>query len=248
MNFSRTANLALNPSADTRHDDAAEMYSCYGAGFHFGDKYLDIHSISPEDLENKTDEEIIEESENLTKNEAEALLPMARRIFDAMVEIETELIAAVNAYEDGDLDGCIDRLETASHMENDHGDDPSTSDLADRLLVDLSDTPAAAYDLVELGTVNLRDGDGCWVAYSEGSTCEGYRHVVSEADWLRDDWPMDDGDDWPMESDNYTEVFCREATFATDEIAKRVGRALDLAVVHSATDGVCGMINCEEEK
>lgn len=65
---------------------------------------------------------------------AEALVDRARSVREDMDSVEGLLDEAVAAYERGDLDAVIEALQHASSTENDHGDDPATSELIHDLL------------------------------------------------------------------------------------------------------------------
>jgi hypothetical protein len=65
---------------------------------------------------------------------AESLVGRARNVREDMDGIESLLDDAVTAYESGDLDAVIEALQNASSAENDHGDDPATSELIHDLL------------------------------------------------------------------------------------------------------------------
>ena len=58
----------------------------------------------------------------------------ARSVREDMDTIESLLADAVAAYESGDLNAVIEALQSASSSEDDHGDDPSTSQLIHDLL------------------------------------------------------------------------------------------------------------------
>lgn len=140
------SNLQFRKNADTRYDDAENMFSCYGAherqydkdGRHVRD--WEIQVVDAEWLRSDKDEEelvelLLSEDGPLSDRDlAEALAAKAKSVWDDMVAIEELLAEAVAAYERGDLAACLEALSSAGHAESDHGDDPSTSDLADRLL------------------------------------------------------------------------------------------------------------------
>ncbi len=109
-------------------------------------------------------------------------------------------------------------------------------------------TASKALKLDTIGRVTI---DGVeWVAYSDGA----YRHVVKaeyyDADirdlrpWvvLRDD---DEG-----QADAYSQ-WCglghKRGAFADDDTTIAVARALEMSVIHSATDGVCSTLIVEED-
>jgi len=90
-----------------------------------------------------------------------------------------------------------------------------------------------------LRTLGRATVDGvAWVVYSD----EVFRHVVEAEDYDADDvderFPRTDDED---DADQYT-YWCMDARFADDDTALRVARQCDVTHVHSATDGVCGVI------
>jgi hypothetical protein len=150
IDLSDASSIRLREDADTRYDDAEEMYSCYGA-------HITGWVSDPDDLSSATVEcvavqavptdwlrdglrgdaltdRILSECVVTGRDNAVALADLAERVWEAMVEIEDAFGRAVAAYDAGDLDGCVDALQEAQHLETEHGHDPSTSDLADRLL------------------------------------------------------------------------------------------------------------------
>lgn len=76
-----------------------------------------------------------------------------------------------------------------------------------------------------------------YVVYDDGS----YRHVVAATDFDREF-----GDDEYDDEDGYT-AWCGDADFADDETAIAIGRACDLSMVHSATDGLCSVLDCDAD-
>ncbi len=78
-----------------------------------------------------------------------------------------------------------------------------------------------------------------WVVYSDGA----YRHVVTASDYDAEcTIPPADSDD---DAEPYTD-WCSSAEFADDDTARQVGAACDLTCVHSALDGLCSVIDCED--
>lgn len=135
-----TSKLQLRPEADPSHDSAEAMFDAYG--WHLSTESAGdvcVQAVESKWLRDEwTDEQIvaalIEADGDLTRDEAEALCDKARRVWTDLVAIERCLERAVKAYDAGDLDGCVEALQEAGHTETEHGDDPSTSDLANRLL------------------------------------------------------------------------------------------------------------------
>jgi hypothetical protein len=72
-------------------------------------------------------------------DECESLVELARRVRGDMEPIADELERAALAAVEGDLDACLEALRSARNMETDHGDDPSTSGLADQLLEEITE-------------------------------------------------------------------------------------------------------------
>lgn len=85
----------------------------------------------------------------------------------------------------------------------------------------------------EIGRADHRGTE--YVVYDDGA----YRHVVAAADFDREFGSDDD-------EEGYTS-WCGDADFADDETATAVGRACQLTMVHSATDGVCSVLDCEQD-
>ena len=139
--------LALKINADTEHETAAEWYSSYGAHIsteHHGD--LTHDTVDFDDLDDD-DAEIVERLqevyEDLSEDEAESLIALARSIREAAESFVSNLEAAVEAYEAGDLDQVIEALEAASSEEKEHGDDPSAKQLHKQLLEEVKDEEEA---------------------------------------------------------------------------------------------------------
>ena len=115
---------------------AAEMYWAYGA--HVTDEQgnaVMLQAISAGELIDHDDDELIRSlTEDGNGDVADELVALARRVYEAMKEIETELDLAIEAATDGDLERTVDALSLASRLERDHGDDPATRQLASQLL------------------------------------------------------------------------------------------------------------------
>lgn len=145
--LARDAKVSLRPNADTRHDDAREMYDCYGA--HVTDHEYDdegelamerdisMQAVEFDWLDDDDDDAVAEkirEEIGCTPDAAEQLLALARRVRADMEAIAEQLDEAVEAYNAGDLDGVSEALRSARSMETDHGDDPSTRELVEKLV------------------------------------------------------------------------------------------------------------------
>lgn len=178
--FSRDlAKLQLRAAANTRYDDAAEMYSCYGA--HVTLTNEDGEQTGPDVCVQVVESEwlaaglrgddlvdrILNETLVDRRDDAEGLAALAVRVWEDMQAIESQLAEAVRAYEAGDLAACVEALQTAGHAETEHGDDPSTRDLADRLLA-----PKTTYRV-------YRAPDGCSPQYcGEYATLEAAQEAA----------------------------------------------------------------------
>lgn len=142
----RNARVQLVANPNVCHDDAEEMFACYGAHIsteHAGD--VCIQAVDTAWLRDglSTDEiaaKLVEADSDLTTEEAEALADKASGVWDCMVGIEDLLAAAAEAALAGYLDTTLERLREAQSAETEHGDDPSTSALVEQLL-----EPATAY-------------------------------------------------------------------------------------------------------
>ena len=130
-------NLELAQNSNVSHDSAEEMYDSYGAHIstdHNGD--VCIQDVDYDWLDDEEDAKALlaERRPKMTANECESLVSLARRIREAMEDVEDALERASCAAVDGDFAGVIEALQEARGLETDHGDDPSTSALAAQLL------------------------------------------------------------------------------------------------------------------
>jgi hypothetical protein len=135
--------LALAKNAKIHTDDAQNMYDCYG--WHMsteraGDVCLQaVHYEWIEAADGEAEPVIAklrERNDDITADEAESIVKKAMGVYNDMLAIEALLDDAVTAYLLGDRAMTIESLREASFAENAHGDDPSCSDLASRLLID----------------------------------------------------------------------------------------------------------------
>lgn len=131
--------LKLRANANVCHDDAAEMFGCYGWHVSTDSGDFSIQVVDTEWLEDgKTEAEIVElilaESRVDDRDVAVDIAEKAVRVWRDMVAVERALERAANAYMAGDLAACVEALRDAGNMESDHGDDPSTDGLAAQLL------------------------------------------------------------------------------------------------------------------
>ena len=138
--------LQLRAAANTNHDDAEEMYGCYGAhitltndeGEQTGPDVC-VQAVESEWLRDglRGDDliaKIMEETIVDRKDDAESLAGLAERVWEDMSAVDDLLDRAVTAYESGDVEACIEMLQDAGRAEREHGDDPSTRNLARQLL------------------------------------------------------------------------------------------------------------------
>lgn len=126
----------LRPNADTTHDSAREWYESYAWYLSTDDGDVSLQAVKYSWLGDlataKT--KLREKYPGLEDCEAEELVEQAASVRGAAEEIETELAAAVKAYEASDLDACVAALRRASDLEGDHGDDQAATALANALL------------------------------------------------------------------------------------------------------------------
>ena len=135
--------LALKLNADTEHETAQEWYGSYGAHIST-DNHGDLtHDTVDFDWLDDDDSEIVERLqeiyEDLSEDEAESLVALARGIREAAESVVSNLEAAVEAYEANDIDAVIEALDAASSEERDHGDDPSAKQLRKQLIEEVED-------------------------------------------------------------------------------------------------------------
>ena len=243
--------LDLNPDriklvedADISYPTAEEIYEGIGVAVRTDRGDLDVQTVSSEELVNYSEGEIrgelLMDSPDISEEDADNLVGLALDVYEDCESLQKDFEAILDAYDAGDSKLVLDRLMEAGSHERKHGDDSFTRDLAGRLLKEPTSTPDDAYNLRELGTVAIEDEDEetSWVAYEEPNM--RYIHVVSEEDWLNDNWVVDEEES----IDHYIDDFCFYGNFADDETAYRVGQALDLDVVHSIEDSFCGLISC----
>ena len=88
--------------------------------------------------------------DDLTQDEAESIVAAAREIREAAEEVEAALEAAVEAYEDDDLDGVIAALDEARRIEIEHGDAPAANALRSQLLEEVEELDEGLTDLERL--------------------------------------------------------------------------------------------------
>lgn len=185
----------LRPNADTTHDSAREWYESYTWYLSTDDGDVSLQAVKYSWLGDlataKT--KLREKYPGLEDCEAEELVEQAASVRGAAEEIETELAAAVKAYEASDLDACVAALRRASDLEGDHGDDQAATALANALLyvghwtILLSDDGGASEEIesndqptAEEAEQECREWyDGDCGAYGFGP--EGARVVVSWA-------------------------------------------------------------------
>lgn len=140
--LARDAKVVLRPNADTTHQDAAYWYACYGAHISTeaaGD--VEVQAVDPEWLAQDLDDEEIaakirEECAAIafSSDELEELISLARQVWDAATTVCNLLDTAVEDYTAGDLDGVLEHLRAAREVETEHGDDPATSELVEKLI------------------------------------------------------------------------------------------------------------------
>lgn len=127
------ANFALRSDADTTHEDAREWYGSYG--WHMttenaGD--VELQAVEYDWLDGTNADavaKLLADDSDLTDDEAESIVEMARTVRDAAESIESMLNDAVTAYEAGDIDAVLAALESCRSSESDHGDSPASQSL-----------------------------------------------------------------------------------------------------------------------
>lgn len=134
--------LTLTPNANTDHESVAGWYGNYGAQS-FTESYgdIEVQAVDAEwlaaELGSKTIAAKLRASRpNLTDDEVEGMIDLARRVWGAAEGVVADLERAVAAYKAHDLDGVLEALRSARSQESDHGDDPATSNLAAKLLTE----------------------------------------------------------------------------------------------------------------
>lgn len=142
--------LKLRDNANVCHDDAAEMFGCYG--WHTttgqGDVCLQVvHTAWLADC--KTEAEIVDlllaDGAVSDRDDAQEIAAKAMSVWRDMVSVEEALARASSAYDAGNLAACVEALREAGNMESDHGDDPSTDGLASQLLEEVEDVDFSEY-------------------------------------------------------------------------------------------------------
>lgn len=125
----------LIQGADTEHEDAIDWYQSYGAHIeteHHGciePMVVGYADLDGNDVDIRSD--LLRHYPNLLKK--------ARAIREAADGVEAALEAAVSAYEAGDVDGVIEALDEASSIEREHGDDPASSWLREKLVREIDE-------------------------------------------------------------------------------------------------------------
>lgn len=145
--LARDAKVVLRPDANTSHDDARNMYDCYGAhvtdheydqdGELVRERDIELQVVEYEWLDDDDDDAVTQKivaEVGCSKAVAEQLLALARQVRRDMEAVERDLDEAVKAYDTGDINGVIEALRSARGKETEHGDDPSTSELVEKLL------------------------------------------------------------------------------------------------------------------
>lgn len=126
-------------NADLEHETAEEWYGAYGAHIsteHHGDLKHDVVEYDWLDGDDSVIVERLQEMyDELSDDEADSLVALARGIREAAESVVSNLEAAVEAYERRDIAAVIDALEAASLVERDHGDDPASRQLRMQLLL-----------------------------------------------------------------------------------------------------------------
>lgn len=131
----------FKPDANTNHESAENFFDGYGAHVTDHENGCDyrVQLVEFEWLEeNEENEEIVAlllEKKAMGNEIAEELVEKAREIYDAGVELAEILESAVAAYNDGDIAACVEALNSARFTESEHGDDPASSDLRKRLIL-----------------------------------------------------------------------------------------------------------------
>jgi len=147
-----TTTLAVN--ADLSHEDARDWYSSYGWHLDTEECGSVTHDVVEYDWLDQDDDAVValllEAMDDLTQDEAESIVAAAREIREAAEEVEAALEAAVEAYEDDDLDGVIAALDEARRIEIEHGDAPAANALRSQLLEEVEELDEGLTDLERL--------------------------------------------------------------------------------------------------
>lgn len=178
--------LKLRDNANVGHDDAAEMFSCYGWHTSTGQGDICLQVVDTAWLEDgKTEDEIVEllvaDGAVLDRDAAEEIAAKAVSVWADMQAVEKALARAAEAYVAGDLSGVVEALHEAGNMESDHGDDPSTDGLASQLLEKVEEGDFSEY------TVRLSSDPSY---YGVGYTDDDCRRIANDiANLIRGEFP-----------------------------------------------------------
>lgn len=144
----------LTPDADLSHEDARDWYSSYGWHIDTEDCGSVTHDVVEYDWLDQDDDAVVdlllEAMGDLTQDEAEGIVAAAREIREAAEGVEAALEAAVEAYQQGDLDGVIAALDEAKRIEAQHGDAPAANALRSQLLEESEEMDEGLTDLDRL--------------------------------------------------------------------------------------------------
>jgi hypothetical protein len=135
--------LALKINADTSHETAQDWYGSYGDHIStesHGDLTLGtVHYDWLDDDDSAIVERLQKSYKDLSEDEAEGLIALARGVREAAETVVSNLETAVEAYEAGDLERVIEALDASSSDERHYGDDPATQALRAQLLLESAD-------------------------------------------------------------------------------------------------------------
>jgi len=147
MKMNKEYKLKLN--ANTEHQNAQAWYAGYGARIDTDDggishEAVDFDWFDDGATNSEVAEKLMENYNNLTADERDELVQLARGIREAAETVVGLLEDAVTAYDAGDLEAVIAALDLASCEETDHGDNPATRYLSGKLLEAVTVEPVSS--------------------------------------------------------------------------------------------------------
>jgi len=136
-------NVMFVRNADLDHQDARDFYDSYGWCLpteNAGDICHD--AVEYDWLDDQDDEAVVAklmaEDGHLEDYEAEEVVAKAREIREAGEAVESQLEAAVEAYEANDYAACLEALRWAGEAESPFGGTPASDELRGQLIAEES--------------------------------------------------------------------------------------------------------------
>jgi len=169
-------NVMFVENADLNHQDARDFYQSYGwclSTENAGDICHD--AIEYDWLDDQNDGSIVAklmaEDGHLEDYEAAEVVAKAREIREAGEAVESQLAAAVEAYEADDYAACLEALRWAGEAESPFGDTPASDRLRGQLIV------PDVVEQSEIEFVRHFDADGKDLGDVNGPTFSDYFKV-----------------------------------------------------------------------